>query len=178
MLGSRFNLFDFEGGGGEGKRLTGHQQLRVRVPVDEELNALGRLGLLQPCGQHDGLGSIALCLALEIFGAGVSRGASASRPFVRPVAVDIVPDAAAARGGLPVLTPHAVRLLGVDEAWSRLLLVATDYEAEEKQNGEDLFTVGVDDREENEVIFVKEARNFGIIGVGEQVEGQIFDDLS
>lgn len=56
--------------------------------------------------------------------------------------------------------------------------MATDYEAEEKQNGEDLFTVGVDDREENEVIFVKEARNFGIIGVGEQVEGQIFDDLS
>lgn len=49
--------------------LTGHEKLRVGVIVDEELQTLGRLGLLQPCGQHLCLGSITLRFALEVLGA-------------------------------------------------------------------------------------------------------------
>lgn len=39
-------------------------------------------------------------------------------------------------------------------------------------------TVRVDYREENKVVFVEEACDFGIVGGGQQVECQVFDDLS
>jgi len=53
-------VIESDGLAGEEGKLTSHEQLRVRVPVDEELDALRGLGGAQPSGQSGCLGSIAL----------------------------------------------------------------------------------------------------------------------
>ena len=101
---------------GVGGDLTRHKQLRVRVPVDEELDTLAGLCGLEPGGEGGRLGRVAGRGALEVLGAGAGRGAAGDGPLVGPVAVDVVADASAAAGGLAVLTPEAVVGLRVHES--------------------------------------------------------------
>ena len=96
--------------------LTRHEELRVGVVVNVQLQTLRVLGLLQKGGEGLGLGGVAGADAAKVVGAGVGRGATGDVPLVRPVAVDVVAEAVAARGGLAVLAPHAVGRLRVLEA--------------------------------------------------------------
>ena len=84
--------------------------------VNVQLQTLRVLGLLQKGREGFGLGGVAGADAAEVLGAGVGRGTAGDIPLVRPVAVDIVAEAVAARGGLTVLAPHAVGRLRVLEA--------------------------------------------------------------
>lgn len=149
-LGERLQLGILGGDGGARVAVGGHEELRVGVEVDEELQALRGLGLGQPGGEGSGLGGVAGRGALEVLGAGVGGGAAGDGPLVGPVAVDVVAEAAAAGGGLAVLAPQAVGGLGVDEA------------------------VRVDDGEDVEVVLVDEALDLGVGGVlGQQVVGNV-----
>lgn len=100
------------------RRLTSHEKLRVRVVVDVQLQPLGALDLLEEVGQRLGLRRVAGRRATEVLRARVSRGAG-TLPLVRPVAVDVVAEAAGARRGLAILAPHAVARLRVLEACCR-----------------------------------------------------------
>ena len=118
-------------------KLTCHEELGVRMVVNEHLYSLVRLGRLQPVDKGRGLWGIRLRRALEVVGTGVGRGTPAETPLEWPVTVDIVPDAAAARGALSVLAPHPIVGLGVEEA------------------------VRVDDGEHVEVVLVNEGLDLG-----------------
>lgn len=75
------------------------------MPVDVELDTLLGLDRVDLVPQGLVLGGIAGGRALEVLGAGVRRGSSSDVPLVRPVAVDVVAEAAASGGRLSVLTP-------------------------------------------------------------------------
>lgn len=156
--------------------LTGHEQLRVRVPVNEELDALAVLDTLDPLGQRLGLGGIAFALALEVLGARVVRRATADVPLVGPVTVDVVTEAVAARASLAVLAPHAVIRLGEEEAYSEVTLVIVEPPAYTQRAG--VHTVRVDDREEKEVVGVEEPLDFLVISAIQQGVGKVLHSLA
>jgi hypothetical protein len=93
-----------------------HEQLRVRVVVDEHLDSVGRSERVEVRRKHLRLWRVALGRSLEVLGTRVRRGASGHVPHERPVAVDVVAEAGAASGRLAVLAPQALRGLGVAEA--------------------------------------------------------------
>ena len=101
--------------------------------------------------QRLGLDAVAGRRALVVLVAGRGARAAALVPVRGPVAVDVAADAGGGRCGLAVLAPHAVRGLRVGEA------------------------VWVDDGEDVEVVGVFEGRGGG---VGEELVGGVFDDLS
>lgn len=84
------------------------------MPVNVQLESLSVLDVLDELRKSLGLGRVALALSFEILGAGVG-GSALAVPFVRPVAVDVVPEAIAPPCGLAVLAPHAVGRLGIFE---------------------------------------------------------------
>lgn len=112
--GQRLQLVVVGGGGGAAVPVRRHEQLRVRVPVDVELDALRALDRVDLVPKRLVLRGVASSKALEVLSAGVCRGTAGDVPLVGPVAVDVVTKAAAARGRLPVLAPQAVGLR-VDE---------------------------------------------------------------
>lgn len=108
------NLDWFLGSGFGG--LTRQHELRVGVHVHEDLEAVAVRKVLDEFGVDLGLGGIAFRGSTECFFAGIRRRAR-SFPLVGPVAVEIHAYAFAAVVGLTVLTPHAVALLGENEAY-------------------------------------------------------------
>ena len=123
--------------------LTGHEELGVGVEVDEDLETLAFRKAAKEFGVRLGFGGVALRGTTEGFVAGVRRGAW-SFPLVRPVAVEVDASALGALVGLTVLAPHAVSLLGENEA------------------------VRVDDREEVNVVLVDESLDLLVRSVAGQ----------
>ena len=78
-----------------GKELTSHEELRVRMPVDEELDALRGLGVLQPRGERGRLRGIGFLETFEVLPARIIGCAAGGIPLEGPVAVDIVANAGA-----------------------------------------------------------------------------------
>jgi hypothetical protein len=138
-------------GAGTGVAIGVHPELRVRVDVHVELDALARSNAVELGFQGFRLDAIAGRGALVVFGARGGASAAALVPVVGPVAVDVAADAAGGGGGLTVLAPHAVGGLRVGEA------------------------VGVDDREDVEVVLVFEAGSCSV-GSGEELVCCVLDD--
>jgi hypothetical protein len=86
-------------------QLTSHEHLRIRVPVHVELDALRRLGGAEEGSQSSGFRGIKSRTTFVVFCARVCGGTTRDIPLVSPIAVDVVANAGAARGGLAVLAP-------------------------------------------------------------------------
>lgn len=93
--------------------LTRHEELRVRMNIDEHLQALSTLDAVKLSGENLGLWSISSSETLEVIGARVGGSSSGYIPFVGPVAVDVMAKAGRARSGLTILTPETLIGLGI-----------------------------------------------------------------
>lgn len=113
--GQRLVFVIVSGKGTAGIAVRGHEELRVRVPVNVQLQPLGGLDGGKLGNQALGLWSVTGSLSLEVLCARVGRGTAGDGPLVWPVAVDVVAQTAAAGGGLAILAPQAIGGLSVEE---------------------------------------------------------------
>ena len=129
-----------------------HPQLRVGVNIHVELNTLACSKAIELSLQCLRLDTVTSRRTLVVFVTGRRAGALSLAPgLVRPVPVDVATDAARRGGGLPVLSPKTVAVLGeVEPVW-------------------------VDNWEDVEVVLVLEGGGCGISGCQELVCGVLVD---